>query len=186
MHTSRIADAADLLIIVFQYPLAGGQGYPLTTPLKIVESVQTVRAVKTGVRIRSCTSARSAPARAGPAINVLTTHSAWCSALAMGCGAAVGSGSVIADLQVPCSGSARRRPRGRAQDSIRSGQPPRCLRRAVVHAQPDEEALVLLGKLPRAVVRPPLVKIPAAEIERIRNALVAAALLTPERTRKQA
>ncbi len=40
-----------------------------------------------------------------------------------------------------------------------------------------KEALVLLGKLPRAVVRPPLVKIPPAEIERIRTALVAAGLL---------
>ena len=40
-----------------------------------------------------------------------------------------------------------------------------------------KEALVLLGKLPRAVVRPPLTKIPAAEIERIRLALVAAGLL---------
>ena len=40
-----------------------------------------------------------------------------------------------------------------------------------------KEALVLLGKLPRAVVRPPLVKISAAEIERIRDALVAAGLL---------
>ena len=40
-----------------------------------------------------------------------------------------------------------------------------------------KEALVLLGKLPRAVVRPPLAKLPAQEIERIRLALVAAGLL---------
>ena len=40
-----------------------------------------------------------------------------------------------------------------------------------------KEALVLLGKLPRAVVRPPLVKLGAAEIERIRQALVEAGLL---------
>ena len=40
-----------------------------------------------------------------------------------------------------------------------------------------KEALVLLGRLPRAVVRPPLVKLPPAEIERIRLALVAAGLL---------
>jgi 4-hydroxy-tetrahydrodipicolinate synthase len=40
-----------------------------------------------------------------------------------------------------------------------------------------KEALVLLGKLPRAVVRPPLVKISQAEVERIRAALVAAGLL---------
>jgi len=36
---------------------------------------------------------------------------------------------------------------------------------------------VLLGKLPRAVVRPPLVKLAPEEIERIRAALLAAGLL---------
>ena len=40
-----------------------------------------------------------------------------------------------------------------------------------------QEALVLLGKLPRAVVRPPLVKITDAEISRIRDALIEAGLL---------
>ena len=40
-----------------------------------------------------------------------------------------------------------------------------------------KEALVLLGKLPRAVVRPPLVKISDAEIARIRDALIEAGLL---------
>jgi 4-hydroxy-tetrahydrodipicolinate synthase len=40
-----------------------------------------------------------------------------------------------------------------------------------------KEALVLLGKLPRAVVRPPLVKIERGEIARIRQALVEAGLL---------
>jgi len=49
-----------------------------------------------------------------------------------------------------------------------------------------KEALVLLGKLPRAVVRPPLTKIPPAEIERIRSALVAAGLLPEDRARKSA
>ena len=40
-----------------------------------------------------------------------------------------------------------------------------------------KEALVLLGKLPRAVVRPPLVKLERAEIARIRQALIEAGLL---------
>jgi 4-hydroxy-tetrahydrodipicolinate synthase len=40
-----------------------------------------------------------------------------------------------------------------------------------------KEALVLLGKLPRAVVRPPLVKIERAEVTRIRQALIEAGLL---------
>ena len=40
-----------------------------------------------------------------------------------------------------------------------------------------KEALVLLGRLPRAVVRPPLVKLDRAEVMRIRQALVQAGLL---------
>ena len=38
-HFKRIADASDLPIIVFQYPLATGQGYPRDTLLKMCEQV---------------------------------------------------------------------------------------------------------------------------------------------------
>ena len=60
---------------------------------------------------------------------------------------------------------------------------------SVFYAQPwvdmhnrMKEALVLMGRLPRAVVRPPLVKIERAEIERIRKALVEAKLLPASAT----
>src|SRR5689334_18481016 len=102
-HFRRIADASDLPIIVFQYPLAGGQGYPLATLLKIIEAVPSVRAIKDWCanpqlherHVRTLQSLR-------PAVNVLTTHSAWLfSSLVMGCsGLLSGSGSVIASLQV--------------------------------------------------------------------------------------
>ena len=36
-HFRRIADVTDLPLILFQYPLAGGQGYPLATLLQILE-----------------------------------------------------------------------------------------------------------------------------------------------------
>jgi 4-hydroxy-tetrahydrodipicolinate synthase len=49
-----------------------------------------------------------------------------------------------------------------------------------------KEALVLLGRLPRAVVRPPLVKIERAEIARIRQALIDAALLDKNAARDAA
>ncbi len=49
-----------------------------------------------------------------------------------------------------------------------------------------KEALVLLGRLPRAVVRPPLVKIKEPEIARIREALVAAGLLDASGKRREA
>ena len=46
------------------------------------------------------------------------------------------------------------------------------------HAQPDEEVLVLLGRLERAVVRPPMMKLPAAEIRRLKGALRVARITT--------
>ena len=45
-HFKRIADATDLPIIVFQYPLATGQGYPRDTLLRMVEQVPAIRAIK--------------------------------------------------------------------------------------------------------------------------------------------
>jgi 4-hydroxy-tetrahydrodipicolinate synthase len=49
-----------------------------------------------------------------------------------------------------------------------------------------KEALVLLGRLPRAVVRPPLVKLTRAEIDRIRAALVEAELIDVKASRDAA
>jgi 4-hydroxy-tetrahydrodipicolinate synthase len=45
-HFKRIAEASSLPLIVFQYPLATGQGYPLDTLLKMLEEVPTIRAIK--------------------------------------------------------------------------------------------------------------------------------------------
>src|SRR5690242_14329845 len=45
-HFRRIADATDLPIIIFQYPLGGGQGYPLDTLVKIAEEIPSFRAIK--------------------------------------------------------------------------------------------------------------------------------------------
>ena len=91
-----------------------------------------------------------------------------------------GSGSVIADLQVRLFQAVQRNDLAAAR-GIHDRITPTA---EVFYAEPwvdmhnrMKEALVLLGKLPRAVVRPPLVKISAAEIERIRGALVAAGLL---------
>src|ERR1700726_4861488 len=45
-HFKRIADTTDLPIIVFQYPLATGQGYPRDTLLRLCEELPTIRAIK--------------------------------------------------------------------------------------------------------------------------------------------
>jgi 4-hydroxy-tetrahydrodipicolinate synthase len=182
-HFKRIADATDLPIIVFQYPLATGQGYPRDTLLKMCEQVPTIRAIKdwAGNVPQHEMHIRTLQNLPRP-VNVLTTHSAWLfSSLVLGCnGLLSGSGSVIADLQAQLF---------RAVQSNNLAEAKRLNDRIyptarVFYAEPwadmhnrMKEALVLLGKLPRAVVRPPLVKLSRAEIERIREALVEAGLL---------
>jgi 4-hydroxy-tetrahydrodipicolinate synthase len=125
-----------------------------------------------------------------PPVNVLSTNSAWLlSSLVLGCnGLLSGSGSVIADLQ------ARLYRAVQADDLATARQLNDRIWPTVevFYREPwvdmhnrMKEALVLLGKLPRAVVRPPLMKLPAAEIERIRQALIAAELLSDQATVKR-
>src|SRR5437763_9312548 len=101
-HFRRIADASDLPIIVFQYPLATGQGYPPDTLLKMCEQVPTIRAIKdwAGNVPQHEMHIRVLQSLPRP-VNVLTTHSAWLfPSLVLGCkGLLSGSGSVIAELQ---------------------------------------------------------------------------------------
>src|SRR5262249_4395814 len=115
-------------------------------------------------------------------VNVLSTHSAWLFAsLVIGCnGLLSGSGSVIPELQSALFKAVQdndlaeaRRLNDRIEPLMR-----------VFYADPFvdmhnrmKEALVLLGRLPRANVRPPLVKIRPPEIAGIRRALNAAGLL---------
>ncbi|KPL51258.1 dihydrodipicolinate synthase [Prosthecomicrobium hirschii] len=182
-HFKRIADASDLPIIAFQYPLATGQGYPRDTLMRLVAEVPSVAAIKDWcanvqqheMHVRLLQSA------ARP-VNVLTTHSAWLlSSLVLGCnGLLSGSGSVIPDLQAQLFEAVRANDLARAR-ALNDRIHPLA---SVFYAEPwvdmhnrMKEALVLLGRLPRAVVRPPLVKIRAPEIERIRGALVQAGLL---------
>ena len=191
-HFNRIADASSLPIIVFQYPLATGQGYPRDTLLKMIEEVPTIRAIKDWagnvpqheMHIRELQSLKRP-------VNVLTTHSAWLfSSLVLGCnGLLSGSGSVIADLQSALFKAVKGNDLAAAKRLNDRIYP----LAKVFYAEPwadmhnrMKEALVLLGKLPRAVVRPPLVKIGRAEIDRIRAALAEAGLLDAKAARDAA
>jgi 4-hydroxy-tetrahydrodipicolinate synthase len=182
-HFKRIADATSLPLILFQYPLAGGQGYPLATLTKILDEVPGVRAIKDWCANpqQHERQIRLLQSRARP-VNVLTTHSSWLlSSLVLGCnGLLSGSGSVIADLQAKLF----RAVKAGKLDEARTIHERITPTAEVFYAEPwvdmhnrMKEALVLLGKLPRAVVRPPLAKLSAQEIERIQLALVAAGLL---------
>jgi 4-hydroxy-tetrahydrodipicolinate synthase len=191
-HFKRIADASDLPIIVFQYPLATGQGYPRDTLLKMCDEVPTIRAIKdwAGNVAQHEMHVRELQSRK-PAVNVLSTHSAWLlSSLVLGCnGLLSGSGSVIADLQSALFQAVQNNDLAEARRVNDRIYP----LAKVFYADPwadmhnrMKEALVLLGRLPRAVVRPPLVKLGRAEIERIRAALVEAGLLAPKAARDAA
>src|SRR4029078_6320310 len=182
-HFKNISDATALPMIVFQYPLATGQGYPAATLERLFEDVPTIRAIKdwTPQVPQHESQIRALQGRKRP-INVLSTNSAWLlSSLVLGCnGLLSGSGSVIAD---------RREKLYRAVKANDLAEARRLNDRIypmarVFYADPFvdmhnrmKEALVLLGKLPRAVVRPPLVQIERAEIVRIRQALIEAGML---------
>ncbi len=191
-HFRCIAEATDLPLIVFQYPLSTGQGYPKDTLLKMCEEIPSIRAIKDWIgnvphhdwHIRTL---QSLPRP----VNVLTTHSSWLfSSLVLGPnGLLSGSGSVIADLQAKLFRAVQGNDLAEAKRLADRIEPTA----RVFYADPFvdmhnrmKEALVLLGKLPRAVVRPPLVKLDRAEIARIRQALVEAGLLDKKAARDAA
>ena len=172
-HFKRIADASDLPLV----------GYPLDTLLKMVEAVPAIRAIKdwAGYVPQHEMHIRVLQNLPRP-VNVLTTHSAWLlSSLVLGCnGLLSGSGSVIADLQAQLFRAVE------ANDLVQARRlNDRIYPLArVFYADPwadmhnrMKEALVLLGRLPRAVARPPLAKLSRDEIERIHSALQEAGLL---------
>ena len=182
-HFKRIADATDLPLIAFQYPLATGQGYPKDTLLKLCDEVPTLRAIKDWSNNvpQHEWHVRTLQALPRP-VTVLSTHSAWLfSSLVLGCnGLLSGSGSVIADLQARLFRAVQKNDLAEAKRLNERIEPTA----RVFYADPFvdmhnrmKEALVLLGNLPRAVVRPPLVKIERAEVARIRQALIEAGLL---------
>ena len=182
-HFGAIADATDLPLIVFQYPAATGLGYPFDTLLSLFETAPSIAAVKDWSNDPALHERQTRVLQSLPRpVTLLTTHSAWLMAsLAMGAGGLLsGAGSVIAPLQVALFEAVRAQDLARAQRLNDRIHP---LARAF-YAEPFldmhnrmKECLVLLGKLDKAVVRPPLVKLPASEIESLRVALTQAGLL---------
>ncbi|MEJ0071512.1 MAG: dihydrodipicolinate synthase family protein [Pseudomonadota bacterium] len=181
-HFKCIADATDLPMILFQYPQATNVQYPLDTLLQLFEAVPTIRAIKDWcndamLHERQITTLQ---ALARP-INVLSTHSSWLmSSLVMGCnGLLSGAGSVIADLQVALWRAVQaddlkqaKRINARMLPMVQAFYAPPFLD---MHNR-MKETLVLLGRLDQAVVRPPLMKLDATEIGRLKAAIEAAGI----------
>ncbi len=176
-HFKRIADATDLPIICFQYPMATGLGYPFETLLRLFDAVPSIKAIKDWsndamLHERHIRTFQTLPRP----VNVLTTHSSWLMAsLVMGAnGLLSGAGSVIADLQVALF------------RAVKAGNLP--LAQAIndriypiaqaFYAPPFldmhnrmKESLVILGRIKKAVVRPPLMRLPQHEITGLERAL---------------
>ena len=187
-HFRTIAEATDLPLIVFQYPLSGGLGHTFETLVQLCEEIPTVAAVKDWCNdpmlheqhIRSLQSL-------DPPVTVLTTHSSWLMAsLAMGArGVLSGAGSVIADMQVAIFNALQDHDLATARQVNARIYP-------VVQAFYQDpfldmhnrmkECLVLLGRWKQAVVRPPLMKLHDREIESLRQALQEAGVLAAEKS----
>ena len=176
-HFKRIGDATDLPIILFQYPATTGLGYPLETLLQVIEKVPTIRAVKDWCADPLLHEKHIRTLQGLPKpVNLLTTHSGWLMAsLSMGAnGLLSGAGSVVADLQVALFEAVKAKDLGKAQrinDRLYPVQ-------QAFYAAPFldmhnrmKECLVMLNRMKRAVVRPPLVKLTDDEIARLKAAL---------------
>ena len=184
IHFKTIADATDLPIICFQYPMGSGLGYPFETLLELIAAVPSILAIKDWCNdpLLHERHINTLQGLARP-IHVLSTHSAWLmSSLVMGCnGLLSGAGSVIADLQVALFEAVQADDLARAKALNARIYP---LVQAF-YAPPFldmhnrmKEALVMLGRLERAVVRPPLMKLSDAELARLRSALDEAQIAT--------
>ena len=174
-HYKRIADVTDLPLIIFQFPINLPLHYSHDLLARLIGEVPSVRAMKDGcgdpvrheITVRTFQSAK---------FQVLSTHSAWLlSSLVTGCnGLLSGAGSTIADLQVALFEAVKANDLAKAK-AISDRIYPTTL--AFYGAPPVDmhnrmkEAQVILGRLPSAAVRPPLQKLDAAEIQRIRAAM---------------
>jgi 4-hydroxy-tetrahydrodipicolinate synthase len=181
-HYRHVAAATSLPLIIFQYPMASGMGYRHETLQRLIEEIPSICAMKD-----NCSEASYHEQtirmfqHGGPRpFTVLTTHSSWLlSSLVLGCGGILsGSGSTVADLQVALWDAVQRKDIELAQSiADRIYHWTRVIYTPAPYADAHnrmKEAQVLLGRLPSAVVRPPLCKIPDAEIKRIAEGLEAA------------
>ena len=182
-HFSAIADATDLPLIVFAYNERSTLSYPLDTIVKMAEAIPSIRAIKdwSNDPMLHERQIRTLQGLSRP-VNVLTTHSAWLMAsLTMGCaGLLSGSGSVIPGLQAALFQAVQAGDLNAARainDRIYPLAQAFYAAPALDMHNRMKEALVMLGKMDRAVVRPPLVRITDAERARIRVALTEAGLL---------
>ena len=182
-HFKIIADATDLPLIAFNYARWTNLAYPLDTLLRLFETVPSIRAIKdwTAEPAEHERNVNTLQSLDRP-VNVLSTNSAWLmQSLATGCnGLLSGAGSIIPDLQSQLFKAMQQK---NLTDAQQLNERIRPIAQAFYRApfldmhNRMKEAAVLLGRQDRAVVRPPLMKLPQAEINDIAAALIAGGLL---------
>jgi len=180
-HFSEIAEKAGLPIVVFEYPPASGIGYSPETLAQLGE-IPHVCAVKDWSNDIVAFEANLRALRAtGRPVAMLSafTMSLMATFLLGADGAISGMGSVVADLQAELFEACQKGDVDGAR-WINDRLDPLV---RVFYAPPFvdmhnrmKEALVLLGRIPAAHVRPPLTPVSATEREAIRRAIVAAGL----------
>ncbi len=181
-HFSEIAARADLPIVVFEYPPASGIGYSPETLARLAEIPHVVAVKDWSNEIVAFESNLRALRATGPSVAMLSafTMSLMATFLLGADGAISGMGSVTADLQAELFEAC-----GKGDlDGARRINDRLAPLVSVFYAPPFvdmhnrmKEALVLLGRIPAAHVRPPLTPVSGADREAIRRALAAAGLL---------
>ena len=180
-HFSEIAAGADLPIIVFEYPPASGIGYAPETLARLAEISRVVAVKDWSNDIVALERNLRALRAVGRPVALLSsfTMSLMASFLLGADGAISGMGSVTADLQAELFAACdkgdldgARRINDRLDPLVR-----------VFYAPPFvdmhnrmKEALVLLGRIPAAHVRPPLTAVSETERRATAKALHAARL----------
>ena len=180
-HFQILADAVDLPLIVFEYPPPSGIGYSPETLAELCK-IPTVAGVKDwSNEIVAYEKNLRAIRGSGRPVAMLSsfTMSLMATFLLGADGCISGMGSVTADLQAALFAAVRA---GRLDEARRINDRLSPLVN-VFYAPPFvdmhnrmKEALVILGRIPAAHVRPPLTPVSEDERHRIRLALRASAL----------
>ena len=184
-HYSEVA-AVGLPIVVFEYPPACGIGYAPETLAQLAQIPQVVAVKDWSSDIVAFEANLRAVRATGRPVAMLSsfTMSLMASFLLGADGAISGMGSVTADLQAELFDACAKGDLDGAR-RINDRLAPLV---AVFYAPPFvdmhnrmKEALVLLGRIPAAHVRPPLTPVGAAERDAIRRALAASRLAAERR-----
>jgi 4-hydroxy-tetrahydrodipicolinate synthase len=180
-HFQTIADAVDLPLVVFEYPVASGIGYSPETLAELCK-IPTVAAIKDwSNEIVSYEKNLRAVRASGRPVAVMSsfTMSLMASFMLGADGCISGMGSVTADLQAALFAAVQG---GRLDEARRLNDRVAPLV-SVFYAPPFvdmhnrmKEALAILGRIPSAHVRPPLTAVSDDERHRIRLALRASGL----------